>query len=174
MGATPHNGHSNSFSALLELLDPQRFTRGVTVNGDKQLQAVMVRRLKQDLRDAGIDDTFPERHVVQLALRHERGEWWVRERRWERTQGRYVESEAHSLGAAEPFELQLEKQLAHYTDLSMREGSRAADAEHMRKRLKRIDEEGRFEPEQIEALYQVALQRLTPVGLVVLWPSTRS
>ena len=29
--ATPHNGHSNSFSALLEMLDPQRFTRGVEV-----------------------------------------------------------------------------------------------------------------------------------------------
>ena len=31
LSATPHNGHSNSFSALPELLDPQRFTRGVPV-----------------------------------------------------------------------------------------------------------------------------------------------
>src|SRR5690606_15609981 len=31
LSATPHNGHSNSFSTLLELLDPQRFTRGVPV-----------------------------------------------------------------------------------------------------------------------------------------------
>src|SRR5258708_40334545 len=65
LSATPHNGHSNSFSALLELLDPQRFTRGVPVRGRGQLDAVMVRRLKEDLRKLGVEQ-FPKRLLVQL------------------------------------------------------------------------------------------------------------
>ena len=36
LSATPHNGHSNSFSTLLELLDPYRFTRGVKVRGKRR------------------------------------------------------------------------------------------------------------------------------------------
>lgn len=31
LSATPHNGHANSFATLLEILDPQRFTRGMDV-----------------------------------------------------------------------------------------------------------------------------------------------
>src|SRR5439155_23454791 len=46
--ATPHNGYSESFSALLELLDSQRFARGVLPDR-QQLGAVMVRRLKSEL-----------------------------------------------------------------------------------------------------------------------------
>ena len=46
--ATPHNGYPESFSALLELLDNQRFARG-TPPDRKQLDAVMVRRLKSEL-----------------------------------------------------------------------------------------------------------------------------
>lgn len=68
LSATPHNGHSNSFSALLEILDPQRFTRGVPVENAKQLETVMVRRLKSDLRALGVDQ-FPRRRVVQIDLR---------------------------------------------------------------------------------------------------------
>ncbi|MFO0558012.1 MAG: DISARM system SNF2-like helicase DrmD [Polyangiales bacterium] len=64
LSATPHNGHSNSFSALLELLDPQRFTRGVPVKGRAQLEAVMVRRLKEDLRQLGVEQ-FPKRTLVK-------------------------------------------------------------------------------------------------------------
>ena len=63
--ATPHNGHSNSFSALLEMLDPQRFTRGVEVR-PRDLEPVMVRRLKADLRRLG--EAFPERKVVPIAI----------------------------------------------------------------------------------------------------------
>jgi hypothetical protein len=62
--ATPHNGHSNSFSALLELLDPHRFTRGVKPTR-QALDTVMVRRLKEDLRQLGIEG-FPARRVVQI------------------------------------------------------------------------------------------------------------
>ena len=65
LSATPHNGHSNSFSALLEMLDPQRFTRGLPVE-PRQCEAVMVRRLKSDLRALGHD--FPERIVDEVSL----------------------------------------------------------------------------------------------------------
>jgi superfamily II DNA or RNA helicase len=67
LSATPHNGHSNSFSTLLELLDPYRFTRGVKVRGKKALEDVMVRRLKEDIRE--VQGGFPRRCIV----RHEIG-----------------------------------------------------------------------------------------------------
>src|SRR5690606_32691253 len=75
LSATPHNGHSNSFSALMEILDPQRFTRGVRIDGKSgALEQVMVRRLKRDLRDANLaGSSFPVRRVVPVVLpgRHE-------------------------------------------------------------------------------------------------------
>jgi SNF2 family DNA or RNA helicase len=66
LSATPHNGHSNSFSTLLELLDPYRFTRGVKVRGKKALEDVMVRRLKEDIREVLGD---PQAHVERSPLR---------------------------------------------------------------------------------------------------------
>lgn len=48
LSATPHNGYGESFAALLELLDNQRFARAVLPNRT-QLQAVMVRRMKSEL-----------------------------------------------------------------------------------------------------------------------------
>ncbi len=65
LSATPHNGHPNSFSALLEILDPQRFIRGVPVRA-KLRDEVMVRRLKEDLR--AIAGGFPRRTVKQIDI----------------------------------------------------------------------------------------------------------
>lgn len=65
LSATPHNGHSNSFSALLEILDPQRFCRGVKPS-PKLRNDVMVRRLKDDLRE--VAGGFAKRVVVQEDL----------------------------------------------------------------------------------------------------------
>jgi superfamily II DNA or RNA helicase len=49
LSATPHNGYRESFAALLELLDNQRFARAVTPDR-AQLEAVMVRRMKSELK----------------------------------------------------------------------------------------------------------------------------
>jgi superfamily II DNA or RNA helicase len=65
LSATPHNGHSNSFSTLLELLDPYRFTRGVKIR-PKALEEIMVRRLKEDIR--AVQGGFPKREVVRVPL----------------------------------------------------------------------------------------------------------
>ena len=66
--ATPHNGYVESFSALLELLDDQRFARG-TLPDRRQLDAVMVRRLKSEL-PAKFDGTprFPKRELGPLEV----------------------------------------------------------------------------------------------------------
>ena len=65
LSATPHNGHSNSFSALLEILDPQRFCRGVRVLKG-QLDDVLVRRLKSDIR--ALEGGFPKRTVEPVKI----------------------------------------------------------------------------------------------------------
>jgi hypothetical protein len=48
-----------------------------------------------------------------------------------------------------------------------------SERKHMKDRLEAIQEELEREPAELRALYEVALQRLEPVGLVYLWPTTR-
>ena len=67
LSATPHNGYPESFSALLELLDNQRFARGVTPERN-QLQAVMVRRLKSELHAWDGTPLFPLRQLTALEV----------------------------------------------------------------------------------------------------------
>ncbi|MCO7271571.1 DISARM system SNF2-like helicase DrmD [Cellulosimicrobium cellulans] len=52
LSATPHNGHSESFTALLEMIDNRRFSRGATVDSTA-LKEVTVRRLKRDIKEKG-------------------------------------------------------------------------------------------------------------------------
>ena len=63
LSATPHNGHSESFSALLEMIDNRRFQRGMTPDREA-LAAVTVRRLKSDIPEKG----FKRRSVKTIAF----------------------------------------------------------------------------------------------------------
>jgi superfamily II DNA or RNA helicase len=111
LSATPHNGHSNSFSALLEILDPIRFTRGVPVEGKTDLAPIMVRRLKRDLKKLGIE-RVPDRVLIQFDLAHEHGRWSANPTRSdEKPQNPY------DLGAGEAVDLQLADMLDRYTKL---------------------------------------------------------
>lgn len=65
--ATPHDGYTESFTALLELLDDQRFARNV-MPAEAQLARVMVRRLKTDLVDAEGNRLYPERRLEPLPV----------------------------------------------------------------------------------------------------------
>lgn len=67
LSATPHNGYKESFTSLLELLDNQRFARTVEPN-PKQLQQVMVRRLKRDITDKDGNRVFPKRELLPLEI----------------------------------------------------------------------------------------------------------
>jgi superfamily II DNA or RNA helicase len=66
--ATPHNGYEQNFIALLELLDPQRFARGISPDRQSLMQ-VMVRRLKSDIPKWDGSPRFPSRelHALEIA-----------------------------------------------------------------------------------------------------------
>ena len=73
LSATPHNGYANSFAALLELLDPHRFARGIEPSREATRE-VTVRRLKQDLVNDDGTPRFPRRKVVMLEVEHPESE----------------------------------------------------------------------------------------------------
>lgn len=52
LSATPHNGYPESFTALLEMIDGRRFSRGANLD-ERALREVAVRRLKAELTDKG-------------------------------------------------------------------------------------------------------------------------
>lgn len=95
LSATPHNGYKESFSALLELLDNQRFARAVPPNR-AQLDAIMVRRMKSEL-ELRWDGTrrFAERRVKHLEVPYS-----AAEKKAHYTLSRYAELRAKSAATA--------------------------------------------------------------------------
>ncbi len=65
--ATPHNGYRESFTALLEMLDPLRFTRGPELDKDA-VKLVCIRRLKDQITDDLGKRKFARLHVDDLKL----------------------------------------------------------------------------------------------------------
>ena len=102
--ATPHDGYTESFTALLELLDDQRFSRNILPPED-QLARVMVRRLKSDLMDAKGKKLFPVRRLEALKV-----EYTAREREARQVLDQYIasrEKQDEREGAASHFVHQL-------------------------------------------------------------------
>ncbi len=67
LSATPHNGYLDSFTALLELLDNQRFARGIRP-AEEQLRTAVVRRLKSEIVDPWGKPKFAKRDIVPLEV----------------------------------------------------------------------------------------------------------
>jgi superfamily II DNA or RNA helicase len=102
--ATPHDGYTESFTALLELLDDQRFSRNILPPED-QLARVMVRRLKSDLVDAKGKKLYPVRRLEALNV-----EYTTEEREARQLLERYIasrEKQDEHEGAASHFVHQL-------------------------------------------------------------------
>jgi superfamily II DNA or RNA helicase len=96
LSATPHNGYTESFTALLELLDNQRFARTVPLNRT-QLEAVMVRRMKSEL-ELRWDGS---RRFAKRCVRHLEVAYSESERNAHRTLRHYAEVRAKSAATAD-------------------------------------------------------------------------
>ncbi|MGH3191764.1 MAG: DISARM system SNF2-like helicase DrmD, partial [Streptosporangiaceae bacterium] len=68
LSATPHNGYPESFTALLEIIDDQRFARGVDPDPVAQRETV-VRRLKRQITEEdGITPRFAKRDARAITV----------------------------------------------------------------------------------------------------------
>ena len=112
--ATPHNGHTRSFTGLLELLDPVRFTRTSELRQAERerIREVVVRRLKRDVNDAdrAADryPRFPERTIEPLQVE-------------------FHEDEQELSAAVAEFKKRLRSRLASQEDAERRAGAFAAE-----------------------------------------------
>src|SRR5260221_628005 len=129
LSATPHNGYRESFSALLELLDDQRFARGVEPDHE-QLNAVMVRRLKSELpKKWDGSPRFPLRKIDAITVAYTQQERDIHQLLQQYSQSRIKQAgDASELYATEFVVKLLKKRLfsspeAFYTTLIQHEQS---------------------------------------------------
>ena len=68
--ATPHNGHTRSFTGLLELLDPVRFSRTDALNPaeKERIEQVVIRRLKREINARTTPPRFSNRKPPHALL----------------------------------------------------------------------------------------------------------
>jgi superfamily II DNA or RNA helicase len=69
LSATPHNGYRESWTALLAMLDPLRFARGVEPD-DAAKRQVVVRRMKDAIRKPDGSPRFPKRVVEAIDVEY--------------------------------------------------------------------------------------------------------
>ena len=70
LSATPHNGHTRSFTGLLEMLDPVRFTRTAEMSDAMRRRAddVVIRRLKREINAGSAAPRFCNRNPPKSLL----------------------------------------------------------------------------------------------------------
>ncbi|RFU39424.1 helicase [Actinomadura logoneensis] len=69
LSATPHNGYQASFTALLEVLDDQRFARGMDPD-PSAVKETVVRRLKRQIVTADNKPRFTRRDAREILVRY--------------------------------------------------------------------------------------------------------
>ncbi|MCP4353427.1 MAG: DEAD/DEAH box helicase family protein [Desulfobacterales bacterium] len=156
--ATPHNGYPESFSALLELLDNQRFARAVKPT-QAQLAAVMVRRLKTELFSWDGAPRFPTRVIEPLEVDYSKEEQTAHQKLREYTDQRRQSFSDGSEKYAMEFVLKLLKKrlfsspaafqstleqhikTVHGSGQNKRTGVKRPTLEILRKRLEEIEED---------------------------------
>lgn len=71
LSATPHNGHTRSFTGILEMLDPVRFTQTTDISPAERgrIEDVLIRRLKSEINERTSPKRFCTRRAVAMPLR---------------------------------------------------------------------------------------------------------
>jgi superfamily II DNA or RNA helicase len=93
MSATPHNGYVESWTALLAMLDPQRFARGV-IPDPAALKQILIRRLKTEITNADGSPRYPAREAKDITVTYPASELRIQELLAEYTRARSAKAAA--------------------------------------------------------------------------------